>query len=70
MDCEEPTSNYSSEGSSAFDEAAADFARLCPLQSESDLTQGHREMAVKPDGYNSGPEAFSDHESLQFDEIG
>jgi hypothetical protein len=56
--------------SEEFDEAALDFARLCLLQPESHLTDNWREIAVRPDGYNTGPEAFADMQSLQCDDIG
>jgi hypothetical protein len=53
-----------------FDEAALDFARFCLKQTESYLGGQWRHMEVRPDGYNSGPESFSDNRSLQFDDIG
>jgi hypothetical protein len=56
--------------SDEFDGAALDFARLCLLQPESHLTDAWRQVAVRPDGYNTGPEAFADNRSLQCDDIG
>ena len=56
--------------SEGFDEAALDFAKFCLLQPESHLTDSCRLLAVRPDGYNTGPEAFADNRSLQCDDIG
>lgn len=53
-----------------FDEVALDFARSCLKQSDSYLTESWRHMEVRPDGYNTGPEAFSDNRSLQYDDVG
>jgi hypothetical protein len=53
-----------------FDEAALDFARFCLKQPQSYLSESWRVIEVRPDGYNTGPESFSDNRSLQFDNVG
>ncbi len=54
--------------SQEFDEAALDFAKFCLRQPASHLTDSWRNMAGKPDGYNTGPEAFADKDDLQYDD--
>jgi hypothetical protein len=63
----EPTQGFARQ-SREFDEAALDFARLCLLQPESTIDE-YREITVKPDGYCSGPEGYTDNQMLQYDDI-
>jgi hypothetical protein len=65
-----PTESYFNEKSRACDDAALEFAKVCLLQPESHLTERWREVAIRPDGYNTGPESFSDNRELQYDDIG
>jgi hypothetical protein len=53
-----------------FSEMALDFAKLCLLQPKSYLAREAARVLVRPDGYNSGPEAFAYMDYTDYDDIG
>jgi hypothetical protein len=65
-----PAEDSFADQSREFDMAALNFARVCLCQPASYLADDSRRVFVKPDGYNSGPEAFADREYIDYDDIG
>ncbi|WP_263353326.1 hypothetical protein [Acidicapsa acidisoli] len=57
---------YSVFGGDEFGEAALAFARNCLLQPDSFLGSETFGLSVRPDGYNTGPEMFSDCRDLDY----
>jgi hypothetical protein len=53
----------------ALDTAALDFAQYCLKQPDSFIDGASRFMHVRPDGFNTGPEAFADCESLDCEDL-
>jgi hypothetical protein len=60
---------YSIFGGDEYHEAALAFAKLCLCQPESFLEEDHYRLRVRPDGFNTGPEAFCDRNDLDYASI-
>jgi hypothetical protein len=53
-------------GGDEYHEAALAFGKICLCQPESYLEQDSYRLCVRPNGYGTGPESFSDQRELDY----